>query len=143
MKVLVDANILISIMLSPRGVPGAILDRAISGSFSLLVSEHTLAEVLRSCRGKPYIAQRVSPSRAEGFVDAIRTGSIVLPTLEPPFEPYTRDPKDDYLIAHALAEDVDILVSGDRDLLALNGVYPFRILAPAAFIALLHEETAT
>lgn len=33
-----------------------------------------------------------------------------------------------------------MLVSGDRDLLALDGTFPFRILAPAEFIAALAQE---
>jgi len=142
MRVLVDANVLISIMLSPRGVPGMILNRAISGSFQVIISERTIEEVLDSWRRKPYLTQRVDRDRAEGFVNAIRTSYATIPVPAPPITRYTRDPKDDYLIAHAIAEQVDVLVSGDRDLLALDGTFPFRILTPAAFVQVLEDDDA-
>ncbi|MGN6032834.1 MAG: putative toxin-antitoxin system toxin component, PIN family [Thermomicrobiales bacterium] len=140
---MIDANVLISIMLSPRGVPGSILDHAVAGAFRVLVSERTLEEVVESWRRKPYLTQRVSPQQAEGFVAAIRNGYTILTPIEPPIARYTRDPRDDYLIAHAIAEEVDTLVSGDRDLLALDGAFPFRILTPAAFVAALDQESGT
>jgi len=46
---------------------------------------------------------------------------------------YTRDPNDDYLIAAAKATGVPLVVSGDRDLLALTDPLP-AVLTPAAFL---------
>ena len=53
-----------------------------------------------------------------------------------------RDPKDDYLMAHAILGRVDFLVTGDRDLLALDGeVDPLRILTAAAFSRMLEPAS--
>jgi uncharacterized protein len=47
------------------------------------------------------------------------------------------DPDDDYLIALALASEADLIVSGDRDLLELEGEDLPRIVRPAEFLSSL------
>jgi predicted nucleic acid-binding protein len=54
-----------------------------------------------------------------------------------PVPAVVRDPKDDYLIAHSVLEQVDYLVSGDKDLLVLGSVLGVRIVSPADFALLL------
>jgi predicted nucleic acid-binding protein len=47
-----------------------------------------------------------------------------------------RDPKDRYLLEAAIQHDVDILVSGDKDLLAMARFLEVpRIMSPAEFVA--------
>jgi putative PIN family toxin of toxin-antitoxin system len=45
----------------------------------------------------------------------------------------TRDPNDDYLVALALAAQVDALISGDRDLTDLRDP-PVSVLTPRTFL---------
>lgn len=45
-----------------------------------------------------------------------------------------RDPEDDLFLRAAMGARAAILVSGDPHLLELEGRYPFRILAPRAFL---------
>jgi len=50
----------------------------------------------------------------------------------------TRDPKDDYLLAHALVGGADCLVTGDEDLLTLQQqVHELEILTHRQFCELL------
>jgi putative PIN family toxin of toxin-antitoxin system len=48
-----------------------------------------------------------------------------------------RDSKDNYLLAYATIAQVDLLVSGDHDLLELGEFEGVRIVSPATFAALL------
>ena len=48
------------------------------------------------------------------------------------------DPDDDYLIALALASEADLIVSGDRDLLELEGQDLPRVVRPAEFLSSLN-----
>ena len=45
-----------------------------------------------------------------------------------------RDPKDDYLLAHALIGSADYLISRDKDLLTLREVEGIKIVEPAEFL---------
>lgn len=65
----------------------------------------------------------------------------LLPLLEPPPlpAPVCRDPDDDEVLALALAAQVDLIVSGDDDLLALQVFEGIPIPSPAQ--ALQHVGT--
>lgn len=139
MRVLVDANVLISAILSTQSLPRIIVNHTMSDRLTIAISIATIDEVIASWQRKPYLKQRISQPAIDELIDIIRDSGEILPRVPPPIPHYTRDHKDDYLIAHALAEQVDVLVSGDRDLLSLDGTFPFRILTPAAFVATLEE----
>jgi predicted nucleic acid-binding protein len=53
---------------------------------------------------------------------------------------YSRDPKDDYLIAYALIYQADYLVTGDKDLLVLGKVEELEIVRPAEMRKLLEQQ---
>jgi uncharacterized protein len=145
MRVIVDANVFISFLLkpSPERVPSQIVNAALAGQFDLLISDETLTEIAQNVAGKPYLSEQIPHARLEALFWRIREVATIVDELASPIPSVTRDRKDDYLIAHALAEEVDTLVSGDRDLLALDGSFPFRILAPTAFVAALDQESGT
>ena len=50
-------------------------------------------------------------------------------------EPSCRDPKDNFVLALALAAEADAIVSSDHDLLALNPWRGIPLLTPAGFVA--------
>ena len=131
--VLVDANIVISLMLSFGNRPGPItniFDAGLIGALDLLIGEDTFSEVRSSIRAKPYL-RRLEPVEAV-VIASLRKSCSVLPPVQPPMSRHCRDPRDDYLIALALANAATHLLTGDRDLLALDdGRFPFRILDAA------------
>jgi putative PIN family toxin of toxin-antitoxin system len=52
----------------------------------------------------------------------------------------SRDPKDDPLLACALAARADYLISNDRDLLVLGKPFGISIVTPAEFLSVLEES---
>jgi uncharacterized protein len=63
--------------------------------------------------------------------------------LPPPLEEiaaYSRDPKDDYLVAYGVVNEADYLITGDLDLLVLGQVGDLQIVNPAQFIAVLQDN---
>ncbi|HWV25173.1 MAG TPA: hypothetical protein VNZ58_13360, partial [Thermomicrobiales bacterium] len=56
---------------------------------------------------------------------------------EVPVPSIARDVKDDYLIAHAVVEGVDLLIPEDKWLLALGMVGDVRTVSPANFVRLI------
>jgi uncharacterized protein len=52
----------------------------------------------------------------------------------------TRDPKDDAVVACAVEGKADAIVSGDGDLLAMDGYEDIRVYTPQEFLAALDGE---
>ena len=65
--------------------------------------------------------------------------------IEPPplAQPVCRDPDDDELLALALAAQVDLIVSGDDDLLVLQAIEGIPILTPAQALQRIGSAAAT
>jgi putative PIN family toxin of toxin-antitoxin system len=54
---------------------------------------------------------------------------------DPPMKRIVRDPKDDPILAAAISQSADYVVSHDKDLLDLERPYGVRCVRPRAFIA--------
>jgi putative PIN family toxin of toxin-antitoxin system len=138
----VDANVLISHLLTPvaDGPPNRVVRAAITQSFELVIAETTLIEMHDFVRTKPYLSQRITMNNAARLESALRLSATIIPESISKVPRFTRDPGDDYLLAHAVLHNIDYLVSGDHDLLALGGEFEgVRIISPAAFADLLDE----
>ena len=135
MRAVLDTNVLISATLSRSGSPARLLLAWQAGAFELVVSPKILAELRRAFADRR-IRERVSAADAEAFVGWLeRTAIVGADPVEPPAL-RSLDPGDDYLLALAAATGA-MLVSGDRDLLALTDRAPIR--SPADFLASLGE----
>ena len=140
-RAVVDANVLISHLLKPAadGPPNRVVRAAIAQAFELVIVETTLAEMHDSIRTKPYLNERITVQSAAQLESALRFSASVIPESISNVPRLTRDPGDDYLLAHAILHDVTYLVSGDQDLLELDEFEGVRIVSPATFAALLDE----
>ena len=130
-RIVLDPNILISALLTPRGASARILLHLRTGAFELVTSPALLAElraVLRRDKFRPY----VSLEEAEEFVELIRRESTSMEDPEPPAVPLSEDPGDEYLIQLARAARADALVSGDPHLTRLRSRIPVK--SPREFL---------
>lgn len=122
MRAVLDPNVLVSAVLSPRGSPGLIVRAWHDGRFDLVVSAALLDELSRVL-AYPKLRKRVSEDEARRYLDRLaRDGDMV---EDPSRRPAVRsdDPDDDYLIA--LADDTRAaIVSGDHHLLDLGDRIP-------------------
>jgi putative PIN family toxin of toxin-antitoxin system len=136
-----DANVLISHLLRPAadGPPNRVVRAAIAQAFELVIVETTLLEIHDSIRTKPYLNERITMESAVQLESSLRLSARVIPESISNVPRLTRDPGDDYLLAHAILHEITYLVTGDRDLLALGEFEGVRIVSPAAFAALLDE----
>lgn len=127
-------GVLISGLVSRTGPPAQIVDLWLEGAFELVVSPALLAE-LTGVIGRPKLAQAIPARTAQRLLEEL-AASAVLFDDPPPVPGATPDPKDDYLVALAVACGADVLVSGDRHLTGLSSTQP-RVLSPRAFVDLL------
>lgn len=136
MRAVLDANVVISALISPRGAPAAVLRAWRDGAFELVASEKLLAELHRAL-SDPKLSGYVSSEDAEEVIEWLRRWATI--ASDPPEQPSVRspDPGDDYLLSLATAERA-ALVSGDGHLLSLSDELP--IFSPARFLAFLEES---
>ncbi len=141
MKVLLDTNILISMLLakSPESPIVTIAHALAIGLFTPVVSEVTIEEMANSIERKPYLSRRITPNMVDDLVGILKQANGTVPATSTTTESLLRDAKDDYLIVTARAHKVDIIVSGDDDVLTHAGNEAFAILSPPAFVAALKE----
>jgi putative PIN family toxin of toxin-antitoxin system len=111
-----------------------LLARWRAGEFELLISEALVAELAAALR-RPKIQRRVTEDQAERLVDALRSAAQIVPDV-PPMGARSRDPDDDYLLGLAQSAGA-ILVTGDKDLLAMRGL---PIESPASFVRRLEAR---
>lgn len=136
MRVVLDPGVLISAVVSPSGVCSEIVELIEEGVFDLIVSTKLTGE-FRNTLQREHFRRWASLERVDEFV------TTILMEAEQCDDPanvpaITRDPKDDYLVALALASVADVLVSGDQDLTELTDA-PLTILTPRAFLDRLEQ----
>ncbi|MEX2211267.1 MAG: putative toxin-antitoxin system toxin component, PIN family [Gaiellaceae bacterium] len=131
MRAVLDANVLVSALLSRSGAPARLAEQWLAGELEVVVCPALLAEVERTLAA-PKLRGRVDPRDADRFVALLRElAEVVADPAEPPVV-RSADPGDDYLIALAARERV-ALVSGDSHLLALRDQIP--AFSPREFLS--------
>jgi putative PIN family toxin of toxin-antitoxin system len=129
-RVVLDANVLVSGVVYPKGIPGRILDAWQRGSLVVVLSHYIVDEMVRVLPRLPRL--QLTPTEIRDLADSpLYQAAIVEPDSE--FEPALRDPADQQILGTLRASQADYLITGDKDLLALADKYP--IVTPAAFWA--------
>jgi putative PIN family toxin of toxin-antitoxin system len=136
LRAVVDANVLISAVLSQRGAPARVVRAWLDGVFELVASPLLLAEIERAL-AYPKLRERIPQEDAVRLVDLLRRSASLVddPDASPPVA--SPDPGDDYLLALAVSERA-VLVSGDKHVLGLGSDLP--IDSPDAFLETLERD---
>lgn len=132
LRVVIDTNVMFSGLIKLESVPGQVLRAWRDGSFRLVLSEFLIEEIA-TVLARPKMQALVTwpPAQIGRFVLELRAFSDVVEPAELGFK-YPRDPDDIPVLATLIASGADVLVTGDRDLLALRDKYP--IETPAEFV---------
>ena len=136
MRVILDTNVLLGALISPHGPPDTIYRAWRLARFELVTSPEQLDELRRVSR-YPKL-KTILPAHRIGTMVNNMQRAIVLEHLRPlPEGIEANDPNDAFLLAMALAGEVDYLVTGDRraGLLQRGTLGRTRIVAPAVFCA--------
>ena len=135
MRAVLDANVLVSALISRVGAPARLVELWLDGQFELVVCETLLDEVQRTLN-QPKISSRVASEDALRFIRLLQeVGEVVMDPEGPP-PVHSDDSGDDYLLALAARERTP-LVSGDAHVLALSDRLP--ISSPRAFLEQLER----
>ena len=120
MRIVLDTNILVSALISEEGYPAQVLAAIKRERVTLVTSAYQIEElrgVLARERLKPYIR----PEEAADLLYHLEAVGLVVSEL--PEVSLSPDPKDNPILATAIAGEAELIVSGDKgDMLALGRV---------------------
>lgn len=120
---MVDTNLWVTYLL-PASAPDRPIVRLLhsirKGTIVLVIPDDLIDELEDTVRRKPNLSRRIPLDSARDLVDLLRAVGERIPSLDKPVPRLTRDPRDDYLLFLSIEHNVDILVTGDADLLALR-----------------------
>lgn len=129
MKVVADTNVLVSALIFPGGSPEAFYRLVLEGRIELVTSRPLLTELGRVLTEK----FGWEPDRAEEAVgQVVRLAAIVDPREA--LSEIEADPADNRVLEAAAEGGADVIVSGDRHLLALGSWRGIQIQPPALFV---------
>ncbi|MGQ9825464.1 MAG: putative toxin-antitoxin system toxin component, PIN family [Desulfotomaculales bacterium] len=137
-KAVLDTNVLISGLISPRGTPAKLLAAWRAGKFELVVSPKIIAEineVLPREKIKRYF-HHFGENLPGKFIAGLKRLAKVVPG-EREVKIMSADPDDDMFIAAAVESEADYVVSGNKHLLELNKYQGIKIITPAEFLRIL------
>lgn len=136
MRVILDTNVLLAALISPHSPPDIIYRAWRAARFDMVTGIAQLDELRRVSR-YPKIKTILPAHRVGAMINNMQNAIVLnsLPDLPDGVE--ANDPNDAFLLAMALAGDVDYLVTGDRcaGLLQRSRIGRTRILTPAIFCA--------
>jgi putative PIN family toxin of toxin-antitoxin system len=135
-RAVLDPNVVISGLLSPRGNAARLLEAWERGEFELIVSAALLEELERAL-GYPKLRRHISAPEAARVLRWLAESATLVDAPAAAAPARSADPGDDYLIALAAARQA-VLVSGDRHLLDLADRIP--VFEPAAFLRHLEDQ---
>ena len=142
LRIVLDANVIISALIRPDSAPGRILRAAVEGKAVHLVTSAPLLEELRAAIDYPRLQRylKMIKQDKEEFVILLEQIADPFNIVDYPTHGICRDPDDERYLQTALVGRVDYIVSGDRDLLELRAVEHVSIVAPADFERILNKH---
>jgi uncharacterized protein len=132
LRVLFDTNVLFAAFAS-EGLCLESVEKG-AGQCQIVTSDHLLDELTQALSRK----LKLGPAARAAISELRSLCELVQP---PPFpKPVCRDRDDDAVLAAAVAGGVEIIVTGDDDLLTLRSYQGIRIISPRRFLQLLEER---
>ncbi len=136
-RIVIDTNILVSAILTPKGNPAKILKLVLEGKLNLIISPAILEEtqqVLRYPRlVKLMIKNKITKKEVYDFLGKMSKVAVITPDkLE--IDAIPDDPADNKILACGLEGEADYIISGDHHLTDLKIFQGIKIVNPATFL---------
>jgi uncharacterized protein len=140
-RAVLDANVVVSSLINPQGVPAQVLDACRGEQFQVVLSAAILDEIGR-VRRYPRVAvyHRWSEERLRlwledfAYLALMTPGTLSLAVIQ-------EDLPDNRYLECAVEGAAAYIVSGDRLLLFLGIYQGIQIVSPRVFLEVLHQDT--
>lgn len=138
LRVVLDTSVVVSALVFPSGALATLRQSWQQARFLTLVSAPTIEELV-AVLGYPKLGL-TADDQLELLGDYLPYCTVVTLDAHPPSTPPCRDPWDVPFLELAAAGLADLLVSGDRDLLALGHQPGYHIGTPQELIRILAAD---
>ena len=138
-RAILDSSVLVSAFLTPHSSVVRLLHDPARSRYQLCLSDAILTETAETLLGKSRLHRHAAyvDEDVHGFVRWLLTQAELV-TDVPVLRVVLNDPKDDPIVAAAVAAKADYLVTGDRAHLLPIGEYQgTRIISPREFLDIL------
>jgi uncharacterized protein len=137
MIVVLDTNVVISALLSPKGSPAKVIDLWEAEAFDLAISPQLLDELERALKYERVQKYFKEPqSKIKALIKRIKSvGIMVNPQFE--LDVIAENPDDNRVLECAVAANASYIISGDDHLLDLKIYQGIVVLPPAGVLALV------
>jgi putative PIN family toxin of toxin-antitoxin system len=136
-----DTSVLVSALIIGGSAPRRALLAAL-GIYDLCASTDTLAE-LATVLSRPKFNRYRPPAVREAFAALVAANSVLIavdPAADQVVRGVCRDPQDAKFLSLALACAAEVVVTGDDDLLVLDGWQGIGIVSPTTFLQALADD---
>lgn len=144
-RIVIDTNILVSAILTPKGNPAKILKLVLEGKLNLIISPAILEETRRVLRYPKLVKlmqkNKITPDEVYNFLDKMSKVAFITPD-ELEIDAIPDDPEDNKILACGLEGEVDYIISGDHHLLDLRIFQGAKIVDPSTFLKIISPRTA-
>lgn len=141
--IVLDTNVLVSALLSPRSTPAQILRLVLDGVLNLAISHDILEETYRVVRYPRLVRlmkkNGVAPNEIYFVIERLSAIAVVTPG-ELMLDVIRDDPSDNKILACAVEGEADYIISGDRHLTDLKEFQGITIIKPVIFISFIRRE---
>jgi putative PIN family toxin of toxin-antitoxin system len=131
-----DTNVIVSSLLFKNGNPSKAFRYALKHGEVLLSLE--LLEELSDVLGREKFDRFVTSDERDEFLETFVEQAMLVEVIERVQE--CRDPKDDKILELALNGQAEYIVSGDKDLLALNPFRGVKIVTAEEFLRVVQID---
>ena len=142
-RIVLDTNVLVSAILSPRSKSAQIIRLVLEDALSLAISQNLLDEVYRVVRYpklvKLFKKHGIIPEEITSIIERLSRIAVVTPG-ELNLDVIQEDPANNKILACAIESEADFIISGDRHLTDLKEYQGIAIVNPATFLAIVQSE---
>ena len=110
-RLVLDTNILVSALITKGTPPDKLYQAWLRGEIALVTSTAQIAEIM-DVLARPRLQRFLDTDEAAAIVENI--GSCALVLDDPPAVNFSPDPKDNPILAAAVAGRADLIISGDK-----------------------------
>ena len=135
-RIVIDTNILVSAILTPKGNPAKILKLILQGKLNLIISPAILEET-RQVFNYPKLVKlmkknKITRKEVYDFLGKMSKVAVITPgKLE--IDAIPDDPTDNKILACAVEGEADYIISGDHHLTDLKIFQGIKIVDPSTF----------
>ena len=143
MRIVLDTNVLVSAILSPRSKSAQIIRYVLDGVVDLLISHDILEETHRVVH-YPRIVQlmkknNVAPKEVDFVIEKLSSIAVITPG-ELTLDVIHDDPSDNKILSCAVEGQANFIISGDRHLTDLKEFQGIMIVNPTTFLSIIRGE---